>query len=134
MKILNIKKILIVEDEEFSCEFLKQLLSLKNYAYLETRDGLSAVNIIKREPDIHLVLMDIMLPVLNGIDAMQQIKKIRPEIPVIAQTAQAMKGDKEKYLHYGFDDYISKPIKIDEILEKISKHLTVSVDMAQISN
>jgi CheY-like chemotaxis protein len=84
-------------------------------------DGQQAIDICLSEPSVDLVLMDVRLPLINGREAMIEIKKKRPDLPVIAQTAFAMSGDKEKYLSSGFDDYVSKPIIMDEILSKISK-------------
>ena len=70
----------------------------------------------KSAPQISLVLMDVQLPIMNGKDAMKEIKKVRPDLPIIAQTAFAMSGDKERYLREGFDSYISKPINVQELI------------------
>ena len=118
------KTILIVEDDEISLEFLTELLLPSKVKIVTAQDGQSAINICKEEISIDLVLMDVRLPKINGREAMLEIKKNRPELPVIAQTAFAMSGDKEKYLESGFDDYVSKPIIMDEILTKISKFLS----------
>lgn len=114
------KTILIVEDDEISMEFLSELLGPSRVNIVSAIDGQQAVDLFKESAVIDLVLMDVRLPILNGREAMKEIKKVRPDIPVIAQTAFAMSGDKEKYIESGFDDYISKPIIMDEILRKIS--------------
>ena len=117
------KTILIVEDDEISLEFLSELLSPTNVKIVCVQDGQSAIEMCKYNSSIDLVLMDVRLPKINGREAMQKIKQTQPNLPIIAQTAFAMSGDKEKYLDSGFDDYISKPIIMDEILSKISKYL-----------
>lgn len=114
------KTILIVEDDEISMEFLSELFSPSKVNILSATDGQQAIDICAEKKDIDLILMDVRLPIVNGREAMIEIKKTRPEIIIIAQTAFAMSGDKEKYLESGFDDYISKPIIMEEILKKIS--------------
>lgn len=116
--------ILIVEDDEISLEFLTELLSPSKVKIITAQDGVSAIDCCKEDPAIDLILMDVRLPRLNGREAMLEIKKFRPNLPIIAQTAFAMSGDKEKYLESGFDGYISKPIIMDEILTIISSFLT----------
>jgi CheY-like chemotaxis protein len=118
------KTILIVEDDEISLEFLTELLMPSKVKIVTAQDGQAAIDSCRDNTSIDLVLMDVRLPKINGREAMLEIKKIRPELPVIAQTAFAMSGDKEKYLDSGFDDYVSKPIIMDEILTKISKFLS----------
>jgi CheY-like chemotaxis protein len=117
------KVILVVEDDEISLEFLKELFEPFNTKVLFAFNGKDAVELCRSEPSINLVLMDVQLPVMNGKDAMKEIKLLNPDLPVIAQTAFAMSGDKEKYLRDGFDDYISKPINVQEILSLIEKYI-----------
>ncbi|MCF6240736.1 MAG: response regulator, partial [Bacteroidales bacterium] len=66
---------------------------------------------------------DIKLPELDGLKATEEIKKIRPQIPIIAQTAYAMKGDRENIIKAGCDDYVAKPIKVNELLLKLSQFI-----------
>jgi CheY-like chemotaxis protein len=117
------KVILAVEDDEISLEFLKELFEPYKVNLLSTFNGQSAIEMCKSEPNIELVLMDVQLPILNGKEAMLEIKKIKPDLPVIAQTAFAMSGDKERYLQDGFDDYVSKPINVPELLTIVTKYL-----------
>lgn len=117
------KTILVVEDDEISLEFLKELLNPSNAQIIYARNGQEAIEVFTSNPQIDLVLMDVQLPVLSGKEAMLQIKKQKKELPVVAQTAFAMSGDEEKYLSIGFDDYISKPIILEVLIEKISKYL-----------
>ncbi|MFC2107553.1 response regulator [Bacteroidota bacterium] len=112
--------ILIVEDDESSYEYLKTILEHSDMKTLWAKDGEVAIKNCTDNPDIALVLMDINMPVLNGYEATQEIKKFRPDLPIISQTAYAISGDKEKSMNAGCDDYISKPIKKELLLEKIS--------------
>ena len=112
----------IVEDDEVSLEFLKELFEPYKLRLICSYNGQSAIDDCRSNPEIELILMDVQLPVLNGKDAMKEIKKFRPSLPIIAQTAFAMSGDKERYLQDGFDDYISKPINLQELISIISKY------------
>ena len=114
------EKILLVEDNEMNWDMLSRRLIRKGYEVLVATDGQRGVEMARAEaPD--LILMDMSLPVLDGWEATQQIKK-SPEtqaIPVIALTSHAMKGDREKALSAGCDDYDVKPIDFARLLEKI---------------
>ncbi len=117
------KSILIVEDVDSNFLLLRQYLKKLNYKILRAETGLEAIkNFRAEQPD--LVLMDIRLPKMSGIEAMEQIKEINPDVPVIAQTAHAMAYDREKLINKGFDDYIAKPIKKQELLDIIEKLFT----------
>lgn len=116
------KSILVVEDDEISLEFLKELFEPYSIKVLSTLDGKSAIDLCKDNPQIDLVLMDVQLPVMSGIESMKEIRKINFNLPIIAQTAFAMSGDKEKYINEGFNDYISKPINLQELLALIAKY------------
>jgi len=120
---LNAKTILIVEDEINSHTLIKELLSGTNVRLLRAWDGSEAVEYVKKRKDISLVLMDIRMPVMDGYEATMLIKKIRPKLPVIAQTAFAGNHDKTKALEAGFDNYISKPILKDSFVELIANYL-----------
>ncbi|WP_347840076.1 PAS domain S-box protein [uncultured Draconibacterium sp.] len=113
--------ILIAEDDLTSFHFLKLILEKNGYKVINAANGLDAVSIFKSTPGIALVLMDIKMPVLDGFEATKQIKAINPKIPVIAQTAFALAGDAEKAIQIGCDDYITKPINKDDLLEIIKK-------------
>ncbi len=114
------KSILIVEDVDSNFLLLRQYLKKLNYRIIRAETGLEAIkNFRAEQPD--LVLMDIRLPKMSGIEAMEQIKEINPDVPVIAQTAHAMAYDREKLIKSGFDDYIAKPIKKQELLDIIEK-------------
>lgn len=116
------KTILIVEDDEISMEFLSELLLPTEIKMLKAINGEQALEVFKSSPDINLVLMDVRLPKINGQQAMLEIKKQNPNLVIIAQTAFAMSGDREKYLELGFDNYLSKPIIMEELFEIIASY------------
>jgi len=117
------KTILIAEDTDESYIFLKSVLEELNVKIIRAKNGFEAVDICKNEPQIDLVLMDIRMPIMNGYEASAEIKRIKAELPIIAQTAHAMSGDEEKASEAGCDDYISKPINPIQLIEKIKKAL-----------
>ena len=118
------KKVLIVEDNELNMKLFHDLLEAQGIDTIQTRNGLEVEKIAKQEkPD--LILMDIQLPEISGLEVTKNLKQ-HPElkdIPVIAITAFAMKGDEEKIREGGCEDYISKPISITHFLEIVDKHL-----------
>jgi two-component system, cell cycle response regulator DivK len=118
------KVILAVEDDEISLEFLKELFEPYKVSLLYANNGQTAIDICKTNPKVELILMDVQLPILNGKLAMLEIKKFRPELPIIAQTAFAMSGDKERYIQEGFDEYVAKPINVQELLSLVEKYLS----------
>lgn len=113
-------KILLVDDEEMNRDFLQRRLQKRGYQVVTAIDGAEACARIGSErPD--LVLMDVMMPVMDGLQATRAIRAA-PEtrdIPVIALTAMAMAGDREKVLEAGCNDYATKPIEFPELLEKM---------------
>ncbi|MDP4197582.1 MAG: response regulator [Bacteroidota bacterium] len=117
------KVILIVEDNETSYFLLNEILEETGAQLLRAENGEEALEVVKKRPEINLVIMDILLPVMNGIDATKQIKQIRKDLPVIAQTANAMSDDRSKYINAGCDDYIAKPINLNEFMQIISRFL-----------
>lgn len=116
-------KILIVEDDEFNAEYLIEILSETDYYYMHTSSGLNAIEIC-REQAIDMVLMDIRLPDISGYKVTSRIKKLNPEIKVIAQTAYATHEDRQKAIKSGCDDYMSKPIGRELLIARIKHHLS----------
>ena len=114
--------ILIAEDEEFNYLYLAESLNEFNVKLYRAKDGHTAVEICRTNSQIDQVLMDIRMPVMDGYTATREIKKFRPDLPIIAQTAYAMESDKKRALAEGCDDYISKPIKRKDLIDIISKH------------
>ena len=119
------KTILIVEDEEVSQYFFKKALKKTKAFLVIAKDGVEAVKMVKADEDIDLVLMDIRLPNMDGLEATRLIKQISPELPVVAQTAYAQHSDREQALFSGCDDYITKPIKLEVLLAILDRHLFV---------
>ncbi|HEX7583163.1 MAG TPA: response regulator [Prolixibacteraceae bacterium] len=111
--------ILIAEDDENSIIYVTAILEDENTIIYEAKNGKQAVELVKNHPEIDLVLMDLKMPFMDGFEAARQIKKLRPSLPIIAQTAYAFSEDEEKARQAGCDDYISKPIKKQVLVEKI---------------
>ncbi|HEX2934984.1 MAG TPA: ATP-binding protein [Bacteroidales bacterium] len=116
------RTILIAEDEDYNYQLIAEILSGKNITLLYARNGFEAVEICKRSARIDLVLMDIKMPEMDGQTAMRIIKGLRPNLPIIAQTAYVLSDEKEHLMKSGFVDYITKPIKREELLAKINKY------------
>jgi len=116
------KNILIVEDDDNSYIYFKNILSRTNIRIQRAVNGTEALEKV-RKGNFNVVLMDIRIPRLNGLKTTTRIKEINKNIPVIAQTAYAMEGEKEKCIKAGCDDYISKPIKINDFFTIINKHI-----------
>ena len=117
------KTILIAEDEIVNYMFLEVLFEETGAVLIHAGDGRQAIDAVKSNPDINIVLMDIKMPNINGLDATKQIKAIRPQLPVIAQTAYAMQDDEYKALQAGCNDYISKPIDANKLISLMKKYL-----------
>jgi signal transduction histidine kinase/CheY-like chemotaxis protein/Tfp pilus assembly protein PilF len=116
------KIILVAEDEDLNFKVLESALLRTNSKVLRASNGLEAIEQIKNN-HIDLVLMDIQMPVMDGYKAAKAIKKINHNIPVIAQTSFAMEGEREKCLIAGCDDYLAKPLNLNELFEKINKYM-----------
>jgi two-component system, cell cycle response regulator DivK len=116
-------QILVVEDNERNMKLVRELLEATGYRALEATTGSQALELAReRRPD--LVLMDIRLPDIDGVEALSQLRadERTASIPVLAVTAQAMQGDRERFLAAGFDGYLSKPIDVGQLLEAVSRH------------
>ncbi len=120
------RTILIVEDSKVSYELLTKFLKDAKVHFLHAPDGEQAVELCKSNDRIDLVLMDIQLPIMDGLEATEHIKKFRAELPIIAQTANTMDDDESNIISTGCDDYISKPVNRIELLQKIDKYLNTS--------
>jgi len=118
------KTILIAEDEDSNYEFLEVVILQTSAEIIRAKNGLEALKICNSGQKIDLVLMDLKMPLMTGYQAVIEIRKNFPNLPIIAQTAYAMPGDSKKALEAGCNDYISKPIKKHALMEKINKYLT----------
>jgi two-component system cell cycle response regulator DivK len=118
-------KLLLVEDNEMNRDMLSRRLIRRGYEIVMAVDGAQAVTIAAAElPD--LILMDMSLPVVDGWEATRRIKALGPtrHIPIIALTAHAMAGDRERAIEAGCDEYDTKPIELPRLLDKISALLS----------
>lgn len=120
----NAKLVLIVEDNDLNMKLFRDIIEVHGYRTLHTRDGLEVLD-LAREHHPDLILMDIQLPEISGLDVTKWLKN-DPElrhIPVIAVTAFAMKGDEDKIRAGGCEDYLSKPISVSTFVSVIKKYL-----------
>jgi len=120
---MTIPRVLVVEDNEKNMKLLRDILTAKGYRTLEATSGARAVELAtEHAPD--LVLMDIQLPDLDGSEALARLRadERTTSIPVLAVTAQAMYGDRERFLTAGFDGYISKPVDVIELLAIVRRY------------
>lgn len=115
-------KILIAEDDETSEMLISLGVEKFSSEIQNARTGFEAVDICRRNPDIDLVMMDIQMPDFSGLEATKQIREFNSNVIIIAQTAYALSGDREKALEAGCNDYIAKPIKRDQLLALINKY------------
>jgi len=115
------KTILIAEDEDVNYFYLKTVLSKSKVNIIRARNGEEAVNMAKIQPDIDLILMDIKMPKMNGIEATRIIKTFNEDIIIVAQTAFVMDEDKNNCFEVGVDDFISKPVRYMVLFETINK-------------
>jgi CheY-like chemotaxis protein len=121
----NVKPlILIVEDVESNYLYLNAVLTKLDVQIEWVKNGLEAVNFAKENPNLSLILMDLQMPEMNGYDATREIKKIYPNLIIIAQTAFAMSDDRSKAIEAGCDDYLAKPIRSKDLLDTVNKYLT----------
>ncbi|MEI6276429.1 MAG: PAS domain S-box protein [Prolixibacteraceae bacterium] len=115
-------KILVAEDDETSELLLSRAVRIFGKEVLKARTGLEAVEVCRHNPDIDLILMDIQMPEMNGYDATKIIREFNSNVIIIAQTAYALTPDREKAIEAGCNDYIAKPIDIQELLMLIKKY------------
>lgn len=115
--------ILIAEDDNINFLLFQKMMQNKNYKILRAVNGQEAVDICINNSSIDLVLMDIKMPIMNGFEALEQIRPLRPKLPIIAQTAYSSSEDKIKIEEAGFNGYITKPLNRDTLFELINKHL-----------
>jgi len=115
--------ILVAEDEEINFMLVELLLEPYNCRIIPASNGREAVEICRSNNAIDLVIMDMKMPVLDGFDATRIIKKLRPELPVVAASAYAFYSDEEKALAAGCDDFLSKPFEKSELLRTLNRHI-----------
>jgi CheY-like chemotaxis protein len=116
--VLSSKTILVVDDDVRNLFALTTAFEKYNIQTITAESGQEAMNILGEKPNIDMVLMDIMMPEMDGYETTQKIRREHKNttLPIIAVTAKAMKGDREKCIEAGASDYITKPLKIDQLL------------------
>jgi two-component system cell cycle response regulator DivK len=117
------ERVLIVEDNDKNMKLFRDVLSAKGYSTLEATSGEQAVALaVEHAPD--LVLLDIRLPDIDGVETLGRLRadERTSSIPVLAVTAQAMRGDRKRFLAAGFDGYVAKPVDIGELVNTVSEH------------
>lgn len=117
------KTILMVEDEEDNASFFLEVLKQTGVTVWWAKTGLEAIEMFENHPETNLVVMDIKLPEMNGLEVTRRMKSQRPEIPVIATTAFALAGDRERCLEAGCDDYFTKPVRIRIFLDTLARYI-----------
>ena len=116
--VLKKRKVLIVDDDARNIFALTTVLENQEMEVVSATNGRQAIEIIKQQPELAVVLMDIMMPEMDGYETMREIRKDQRfrTLPILALTAKAMKGDREKCLEAGASDYIAKPVDTDQLL------------------
>ncbi|HEX7494098.1 MAG TPA: ATP-binding protein [Bacteroidales bacterium] len=115
--------ILVAEDDEINFLYIKEIFRGSGAEILHAANGKEAIEICKNNNNIGMLLIDIKMPVMNGYDAIKQIRELRPYLPIIAQTAFALSNDMLKAFNAGSNDYISKPFKKEQLLALVTKYL-----------
>ncbi|HYP07231.1 MAG TPA: response regulator, partial [Bryobacteraceae bacterium] len=115
--ILENKRVLVVDDDLRNIFALTSLLEHHNIHVLHAENGRTGIELLKKNPDIDIVLMDIMMPEMDGYETMRAIRKLPQftSLPIIALTAKAMKGDREKCIDAGASDYVTKPVELEQL-------------------
>ena len=120
-EIFSEKRILVVDDDVRNIFALSSILEEKDVDIVTAENGLEAIEELKKDSNIDLVLMDIMMPEMDGYEAMKKIRKQKQfkELPIIALTAKAMKGDRQKCIDAGANDYLAKPVDVEKLLSML---------------
>lgn len=116
-------KVLVVEDDEASYQLINASLKLLDIEMLRAKNGKEALKTYHQNRDIKLVLLDIQLPGMDGYEVLTELKKINPELPIVAQTAYSMIDDREKCLEAGCNEYLSKPLNLNKLRELVNKYI-----------
>ncbi|MBK7213504.1 MAG: PAS domain S-box protein [Bacteroidales bacterium] len=114
-------RILVAEDDDFSFTLLETILEQASIGIIRAFNGKEAVKYCEENNDIDLILMDLKMPEMNGIEATRRIKELRPELPIIAQTAYAFSNERAAAIEAGCDEYITKPISVDKLNEMLQR-------------
>jgi len=121
----RVLKIIVAEDEETNALYIKTILKSSGYELIFAHNGVETVDLFRQNPDTDIILMDLRMPEMDGFEAARLIREQDKGVVIIAQTAFAFTEDKESVLQQGFSDYISKPIRKDELKNIILKHSSI---------
>ena len=116
------KTILVAEDVASNYLFIDILLRSENYDVIHAMNGYEAVETVRRQ-DVDLVLMDLKMPVMDGLTAIEKIREFKPDLPIIVLTASILPSNRETAFHVGCNDYMTKPIDSKFLMETIAKYL-----------
>ena len=116
-------KVLIVDDEDLIRNIIKDYCINEGYSTYEASDGIEAIDVFKKNADIDIIVLDIMMPNMNGVEVLKKLREEKVNVPVIALTADAIEGQEEKYISEGFDGYLSKPIDKTKLKVILNKYL-----------
>jgi CheY-like chemotaxis protein len=110
--------VLIVDDDARNIFALTSVLERHNMKVIYAENGVKGIETLKRHPDVHCILMDVMMPEMDGYETTREIRKMEDfaSVPIIALTAKAMKGDREKCIEAGASDYITKPVETEQLM------------------
>jgi CheY-like chemotaxis protein len=125
MEETRVLKIIVAEDEETNALYIKTILKSSGYNLIFAHNGVETVDLFRQNPDTDIILMDLRMPEMDGFEAARLIREQDKGVVIIAQTAFAFTEDKESVLQQGFSDYISKPIRKDELKNIILKHSSI---------
>ncbi len=117
--------ILIAEDDELSYQYLEVILDQEGVTLLRAVDGEETIRLFKEHPEVSLILMDIRMPGIDGLEVTRQIRKFNKSVPIIAQTAYALEGDRERVLQAGCNEYLAKPLNHTELNKIVNQYLKV---------
>ena len=117
------ERVLVVEDNDKNMKLVRDVLQATGYSTLEATTGEEAVELALSQAPA-LVLMDVQLPGIDGVEALERMRQNErtASIPVLALTAQAMSGDRERFLEAGFDGYLAKPVDVGALIEAVREH------------
>lgn len=118
------KRILVVEDISVNHMLIDRILRKTRAQVLWAMNGKKAVDMVREDKNIDLILMDIRMPVMDGYEATRKIREIRTDVPIIAQTAYVLEDEKDKVLDVGCNDLITRPLRKESLLEKIHTYLS----------
>ena len=117
------RKILVVEDNDTSRYYYQVALNKSHANTLWAKNGIEALSLFEHNPDIDLVLMDLNMPEMDGYEATRLIKKLKPGIPVIVQSAFILSGEETKSYEAGCDEFLAKPVRLKLLMEAIGRYL-----------